>query len=168
MTDATDYIQSIDDLLDSFLEFDALGQRTEAKQAALAIVDAVSAFDAKVAWARRNLDRLPLNRNGRIRHEIYQGIVFPVLKAEFDRGNAEASYLLGKYWQNLIANRASYMQMGEPSARCFFRLAFQFEPSSERYQRAYQTRFADGPYNKQTKHPVSSPLQKMLAASLSA
>lgn len=144
MTEAKDYIQSIDDLLDSFLEHDALGKKTEAKQAALAIVDAVSDFDAKVAWTRRNLDRLPLNRACRIRNEIYQGIVFPALKAEFDRGDAEASYLIGKYWQNLIANSARYTQMGEPPARDFFRLAFECKPSSHRYREAYLNAVVSG------------------------
>ncbi|MEO9684003.1 MAG: hypothetical protein ABJF86_18640 [Tateyamaria sp.] len=105
----------------------------------MAIIDAVPSLDAKTVWTQNNLDRLPLNRTNRIRHEIYESIVFPVLKAKFGRDEPDASYLLGKYWQNLVTMRSLSEQMNHRSATDFFRIAFELEPSSVRYRHAYLT-----------------------------
>ncbi|MEM8978836.1 MAG: hypothetical protein AAGD04_05090 [Pseudomonadota bacterium] len=144
MAETIDNTQSSNVLLVSFLEFERLGLKKDAKQAALAIVDAVSTYDDKVAWTRNNLHKLQFNRGGRIRHEIFAGIIFPVLKAEFENGDAEASYLLGKYWSNLFSIPAHYLQMGEPTSGDFFRIAFQIEPSSDRYRQAYLDALVSG------------------------
>ncbi|MEP5630457.1 MAG: hypothetical protein ABJP79_01095 [Tateyamaria sp.] len=132
-------IPQTDDLLDEFLKFDALGLKKEAKQIVLAIIDTVPSLDAKTVWTQNNLDRLPLNCSSQIRHEIYESIVFPVLKAEFSRDEPDASYLLGKHWQNLVTMRSLSEQMDHRSATDFFRIAFELEPSSVRYRHAYLT-----------------------------
>ncbi|MDC0658751.1 hypothetical protein N6L27_12135 [Leisingera sp. SS27] len=129
--------QSADDALEQFLRFDALGLRQKSKQAVLKLVEAVSSLEAKTVWTHNYLEQLPLNGSGRIRHEIYEDIVFPALQSGFDRGEAEASYLLGKYAQNLYARPALREQMEQRSEVDFFRLAFQGAPSSEKYRRAY-------------------------------
>lgn len=143
MTEPSENIHSTDQLLEQFLRFDALGLKREAKQAVLAIVEAVSGLDAKKTWVQNHLDRLPVNRASRIRHEIFEHIVFPALKAGFDRGDPEASYLLGKYSQNLSSKRALFEQMGGRSATDLFRAAFQNDSNSVRYRRAYLSSLID-------------------------
>lgn len=137
MTEPSDNIHSADQLLEQFLHFDALGLKREARQAVLAIVDAVSSLDAKKTWVQNHLDRLPLNRASRIRHEIFEHIVFPVLKAGFDRSDPEACYLLGKYSHNLYSSRVLFEQLGGRFATDFFRTAYQHDSDSVRYRRAY-------------------------------
>ncbi|NSY41132.1 hypothetical protein [Leisingera sp. ANG59] len=124
--------QSTDEKLDQFLRFDALRLKRKSKQAVLELVGAVSSLEAKKVWARKYLKRLPLNGAGRIRHEIYEVIVFPALKAGFDQGDPEATYLLGKYMQNLHERPTLLNQLEWRSAADFFRLAFQGAPSSDR------------------------------------
>lgn len=137
MTEPTENIHSTDQLLEQFLRSDALGLKRESRQAVLAIVDAVSSLDAKKTWVQNHLHRLPLNRASRIRHEIFEHIVFPVLKAGFDRSDPEACYLLGKYSQNLYSKRDLFEQLGGRFETDFFRTAFQHDSNSVRYRRAY-------------------------------
>ncbi|WP_322888830.1 MULTISPECIES: hypothetical protein [unclassified Yoonia] len=144
MTEPAENNNATDDLLEQFLHFDALGLKKESKQAVLAIIDIVHSLDAKVAWTQNNLDRLQWNRRSRIRHEFYEAIIFLALKADFDRGDPEASYLLGKYAQNLYSSPSLHAQIGQRSAMDFFRIAFQSAPSCVRYRRAYLCSLLNG------------------------
>lgn len=144
MTEPKDNKKTTDELLEQFLRLEALGLKQESKQAVLAILDAVHSLDARVTWTRNNLDRLRFNGASRIRHEIYEIIVFPALKAEFDRGDPEASYLLGKYVNNLYESRPLHEQLDQRSATDFFRIAFQSAPRCVRYRRAYLSSLLGG------------------------
>lgn len=137
MAEPTDDIQLADELLERFLHFEAIGLKEEATQTVLAIVDTLSSLEAMNAWTRNNLHRLPINKASRIRHELYERIIFPALKADFERGDPEASYLLGEHIQNLYSSHTLMEEIGQRSSRDFFRIAFQRDPSSVRYQRAY-------------------------------
>lgn len=137
MVDPSDPIQSGQDLFEQYLNFDALGMRKEAKRAVDALVDTLSDAQAKEAWTRTNLHRLARNSASRVRHEIFRHIVFPTIKAAYDRGDAEARYLFGKYSQNLYSDRALFDQMGGRVAMDFFEEAFHADPNSVLYQDAF-------------------------------
>ena len=137
MTSTRETEQSAEELFEQFLKFDALGMRKEAKRAACALVKEVSDSTAKDRWTKSNLSRMPRNGARRVRHEIFKEIVFPSLKAAFDRGEAEASYLFGEYSQNLYSDRVLFNQLDQRTALDFFREAFASDPSSTRYQSAY-------------------------------
>ncbi|WP_306114107.1 MULTISPECIES: hypothetical protein [unclassified Roseovarius] len=137
MTSKGETKQHAEELFEQFLKFDALGMRKEAKRAVSALIKEVSDNAAKDRWTKVNLSRMPRNRASRVRHEIFKEIVFPSLKAAFDRGEAEASYLFGKYSQNLYSDRALFNQLDQRTALELFREAFDSDPSSTRYQSAY-------------------------------
>ena len=111
--------------------------RKEAKESALHLVASVCGSNAEEAWTRDNLHLLPLNRAGRIRHEIFQFIVFPPLKSGMERGEPEASYLLGKHIQNLYSDDALYRQIDYRSKTELFQEAYVGNPSSPQYRDAY-------------------------------
>lgn len=129
--------KSADELFEQFLKFEKLGLRKEAKKVVTALVEDVCDDAAKIAWTKSNLHRLPRNKNSRIRHEIFKEIVFPSLKAAFDCGDAESSYLFGIYSQNLYSDSDLFDQMGQRTDLDFFKRAFETVPSSEQYESAY-------------------------------
>ncbi|WP_432201219.1 hypothetical protein ACRAQ7_03105 [Erythrobacter sp. W53] len=131
------------DLFADFLHADAQGLRVDAKRAATALVNSVSTQDDKIAWTLANLERLQTNGASRIRHEIYEGIVFPALKARFECGDPEASYQLGRTWQNFISKPCFTEELGWYSAEDFYRIAYQKEPGSLRYERALLERLLE-------------------------
>lgn len=137
MTLPLDKCQSTEDMLQKFLCYNALGLRQEAKRAVSALVNSFPNLESKKVWTLDNLDRIPKNYESCIRHEIYENIIFPVLKDGFERGDPKASYLLGEYSQNLYKNRSLFEQMDERTEIDFFRIAFISEPKSVQYQRAY-------------------------------
>lgn len=137
MGDAPDGMDLQEELLEQFLRFDKLGMRREAREAVLNLVASVCGSNAEDAWTRDNLDRLPLNNASRIRHEIFQSVVFPSLKAKVERGDPEASYLLGKHFQNLISDSALHERIGYRSNTELFRDAYNSNPSSAKYGGAY-------------------------------
>ena len=54
-----------------------------------------------------------------------------------ERGEPEASYLLGKHAQNLYSDDALWKQIGYRSMTELFREAYDTNPSSSRYRSAY-------------------------------
>lgn len=137
MHQQTENMKTSEKLLASLLEFERLGLRVKAKEAAYALIEALPSLNDKDAWTRANLHTLPTNGQSRIRHEIYDGIVFPALRAGYERNDPEAFYLLGKTWQNFISGDVFAKQIGFHSSEFFFERAYQVDPSSERYKRAF-------------------------------
>lgn len=129
--------QSAEELFEQFLRYDALGMRKKAQSAVFALIKDIPDDVAKDAWTKENLSRMPRNKAGRVRHEIFKEIVFPSLKKAFDRGDAEASYLLGLHSQNLHSDRTLHSQVDQCTELDFFRKAFESDANSTRYQSAY-------------------------------
>jgi len=137
MDDPPDRAENSKELFERFLRYEKLGMRNEAKKSALDLVASVCGSNSEETWTRDNLHQLPLNGAGRIRHEIFQYIVFPSLKAAMEQVDPEASYLLGKYVQNLYSDDTLWKQVGYRSKTELFREAYDASPNSPRYRGAY-------------------------------
>ena len=126
-----------EDLFEHYVRLTALGMRQEAKEVVAKIVASVSDSDEQERWTSKHLDQLPTNGKGCIQYDLYRYIVFPSLRRAFDRGEAEASYLLGNYWNNLVSDQRLFEQAERRGRTDFFRIAFSADPSSERYRSSY-------------------------------
>lgn len=151
--------EHFEELFERFLRFDKLSIRKEAKESALDLVASVCGSNAEETWTQDNLHRLPLKGAGRIRHEIFEFIVFPSLKAGMERGEPEASYLLGKHVQNLYSDDALHKAVGYRSETQLFQEAYDANPNSPQYRNAYRGSVLDNLYFAFHEWPSGLPIE---------
>lgn len=130
-------LQNSEKALAAFLDYEARGLRDKAKAAARALILSLPSLDDKDRWTRQNLQGLPINRHGCIRHEIYEDIILPALWARYEQNDPEAAFLLGTTWRNLVASRERFKRLGYISDIQLFESAHTAEPGSDRYRLAY-------------------------------
>jgi hypothetical protein len=111
-----------------FLAARKAGLRDEAKVAISQFVESFAGFAEKEAWTRQFLSTLPPGE--RVRHELYERVIFPVLLAGHDRLDPWSIYWLGETAQNLYRAWPLYKQLGAPPIQRLFKEAYALAPSS--------------------------------------
>lgn len=124
-------------LFERFLEANKKGLKVEAKETAKALVASFKSVEEKEDWTTKNLDLLETNGAGRIRQELFGGIVYPALAKGAERGEPEAFYRLGKLWRNLLTDPVLGPQMRYAREEDYFRRAHEIEPENSKYRQGY-------------------------------
>lgn len=120
---------------DQFSEFEKLGLADKAKQAVEAFVASVTSVEESRDWVFAQLPRLPRNRSGRIRHEIYVGVIFPVLFEGYRQGSARSKYWLATTHLNLLSAPGCHERIAHAGPKRLLQEALK----SDRKNRQYQT-----------------------------
>ncbi|MDO6727246.1 hypothetical protein Q4544_09905 [Cognatishimia sp. 1_MG-2023] len=87
----------------AYLEFASLGLRAQAKTAVKALIRSLPSQNEKETWVLKHFDELRalVRVRGRIQHDIYLQIVFPAIRASFEKGDPEAMFMLAITWENV-------------------------------------------------------------------
>ena len=115
-----------------YLELDAVGKH---KQAKIAIQDFVNSFEdveEKADWTFDYLSCFKPNSNSRMRHEVYEGIVFPVLLNGFKQNDVDCMFWLGVTIQNLFSAKHLHGQINFLGGYELFEKAYQLHPTSKK------------------------------------
>ena len=123
-------------LYEDYLHWQSLGVKAKATAALRAFLDSFPDLAAKAAWTDANLEKLRINRHARIRHELFEEVIFPVLLSRFKTGDPEAMYQLARYAQNLGSAEHLDKQMGIASTRDLLQRAHEAAPHDDRYRKA--------------------------------
>lgn len=124
---------------DHFKKFETLldaGRKVDAKRALEEFLASASSESDKENWVFANLPNLKLNRASRIRHEVFEEIVFPVLLRGFQQGYPWHQYWLGRLEQNLITSKRHWSAVGYISDTELFRRAYLQESENDEYRKA--------------------------------
>lgn len=90
-------------LFEKYTELNAVGRKSEAKAAMVQFVASFASLGEKQAWSRDHLQSLEINGGGRVRHELYEGVIFPALLEGYRRNDAWSLFWLAKTIQNLFS-----------------------------------------------------------------
>ena len=90
----------------------------------------------KKAWTYKNLLNVDKNRASRIRHEIYDGIAFPVLLDGCKRKDPECCYLMGMTYSNLTNYMGSADGIEDISRIELLKIAYSADPTSQKFRLA--------------------------------
>lgn len=118
-----------------FLECEARGLRREAKEAVAAFIASFKDEREVRDWVWAALPRLETNRHARIRHELFEHLVFPVLKRGFEAGDIESTLWLGRLIQNLYQAPALYAGIGYVTDVQLLRRCHELDPSHDEARR---------------------------------
>lgn len=105
------------------------GRKAEATAALHRFLASFGPDDDRALWVREYLEAGDYGH--RIRHEIYQTLVFPVLLEGYRRGDAWSAYWLGRTAQNLYTAPALHAQVSDKAEQQLFAEAYDREPREE-------------------------------------
>lgn len=125
-----------DDLFQDYLAFERDGLRTQARDAVTRFVASLPSFEQKATWTFANLPTLARNRASRIRHELYDGIILPVLLEGYHRKDPECFYLMGMTYQNLLGYMGRNGKLDYIGHVDLLKRAYLAEPRSQKYRLA--------------------------------
>ncbi|WDA40218.1 hypothetical protein [Erythrobacter sp. BLCC-B19] len=123
-------------LYEEFLRWQSLGAKAKATAALRAFLDSFPDFAAKAKWTNANLEKLHTNRHARIRHELFEEVIFPVLISRIEAGDPEAMFQLARHDQNLFGATHLWKQMEYVSPRELLQRAHEAAPHEDRYRKA--------------------------------
>lgn len=110
------------------------GRKKDAKQAVLLFVNSFTSLNEMREWSYAYLPKRETNHASRIRHELYEHIIFPVLLDGFNDGDPLSFYWLAATAQNLMGSSKLHKQIGYISPDELFKSAYESEPNSPRFQ----------------------------------
>lgn len=109
------------------------GRRNEAREAVTAFVASFQSLDEKRQWVRGYLESGDFGH--KIRYEIYEGLVFPVLLAGFRSNDVWSVLWLARTVQNLYSMPALHSAIAYKTEFGLLKEAYAQEPSPEVQER---------------------------------
>ena len=87
-----------------YLKYEQMGLKSKTKGCLKDFINSFENYKEKELWAIEYLPKLEFNENSRIRNEIYEEIIFPVLLEGYNNKNIELMIWIVKLIQNLYQN----------------------------------------------------------------
>jgi len=87
-----------------YLQYKNMGIRSEATKAIIKFVDSFENYAEKESWTLEYLPKLYLDCNGRVRNELFEEIVFPVLLNGYNNKKVSLMIWLAKLSDNYYQN----------------------------------------------------------------
>lgn len=120
-----------------FKELESKGLKDEAKGALRIFIESFGSDKEKETWVWNNIESLHGHYYGRIRHEIFESLVFPCLIKGYKAGEARAAFWLGQLSQNFYQSQALHQQLNWITELQLYEKAYQAEPSNQVYKNSY-------------------------------
>jgi hypothetical protein len=99
------------DYFNEYLDSEAKGLKTKAKECVNKFIRSFENYSEKESWTMEYLSTLEMNRNGRVRNELFEEIIFPVLLDGYNRKNVFLMVWLAKLNQNYHQNHRIWEKM---------------------------------------------------------
>ena len=117
------------ELYEQFISLKEMGRRAEAKVVLDEFIASFQSFGEKAVWVRAFLERQEFE--DKIRHEIYEQLVFPVLLEGYSRKDVWSVFNLAKTSQNLYAAKSLHAVVEFRSEFQFLIEAYELEPTEQ-------------------------------------
>lgn len=117
------------ELYERFLMLRNSGRKPQAKVALDEFINSFENFEEKAVWVREFLDTEEFGH--KVRHEIYEHLVFPVLLAGYEQKEAWSLLNLAKTSKNLYASKSLHAAVDFKSEFQFLTEAYEIEPTEE-------------------------------------
>ncbi len=115
---------------EDFIASQEVGLKQDAKRAIDAFVRSFTSISQKRAWVQKNIETLSFGNRYRIRHELYIGVIFPVLYEGYMRQDAWGKMWLSKTIQNLYNAKVLWEKIEYKSDLLLAREAYELDRQS--------------------------------------
>ncbi len=111
-----------------FIELDNKGIKKKAKLALSEFINSFLSFEEKEKWTYEYLPKLQENHHSRIRHELYEEVIFPVLLDGFRKRQVKAMHWIVKTMQNLYSAQELYKEIDYKSPFEIIKECYEIDP----------------------------------------
>ena len=116
-------------LHEQFVNLKNVGKKEEARRALNAFIASFDSFEEKRVWTKIFLKTEGYDH--KIRYELYEQIVFPVLLDGYEKRDVWSTLWLARTLQNCCSSKKLYEQIEFKSPHRLFREAYDLEPNEE-------------------------------------
>ena len=120
--------------IEHYQEFRELEEKGLKKQASKALRDFISSFEngkEKEGWVWEYLPKLQANKHLRIRHEIFHELVYPTLKAGYEKSDFDSTLWLGKLAQNIYQAQQLHEELDWVSEFDLYKKCYEIDPRND-------------------------------------
>jgi hypothetical protein len=113
-----------------YLYYKEIGMKDKAKEAVENFVKSFESHTEKELWTTEYLVKLENDSNGRIRNELFEEIIFPVLWAGYNKKDIKSMIYLAKLSQNYYQNNNIFKKMDYKTDLQIIKEAYELEPDN--------------------------------------
>jgi hypothetical protein len=121
----------------SYLKYERMGIKAETKKQLHNFISSFENHEEKIVWTIEYLPKLEFNNNSRIRNELFEEIVFPVLLEGYTNKNVKLMVWMAKLIQNLYQNKKLWEKINYDSDLNIIRECYELEPDNNEISDLY-------------------------------
>ena len=114
-----------------FKEYEEKGLKKQASSSVRAFIASFENGNEIEEWVWKYLPELETNRHSRIRHEIFQELVYPVLKRGYEQDDFSSTLWLGKLAQNLYQAQQLHEELAWATELSLFNKCYEIDPKND-------------------------------------
>ncbi|MDR1338785.1 MAG: hypothetical protein LBK58_01840 [Prevotellaceae bacterium] len=115
---------------DEYIHYKNTGIKSKAKELIRKFIDSFENYAEKEQWTVEYLPKLEMDSNGRIRNELFEEIIFPVLLNGYNNRNTFLMIWLAKLKQNYYQNAGVWKKMNYKTEVEIIRECYELEPDN--------------------------------------
>lgn len=115
---------------DEYLKYEQLGIKAKEKECMERFINSFETYDEKEAWTIEYLPKLKTNGNSRIRHELFEKIIFPVLLEGYYNRNVKSMVWMVRTIRNLYQNKQLWEKTNYVLGWDLIRECYKIEPDN--------------------------------------
>lgn len=120
-----------------FLTCQQQGLKKPAAEAVRQFIDSFETDAEKSDWVWAYLPSLPINGQARIRHELFNELIFPLLFNGWRNEDWQSTLWLGKLMNNVYQTETLHRAMGYTTDIQLFQQCYQWQPNHPDVRQAY-------------------------------
>jgi len=113
-----------------YLHFKNIGIKPKAKEAIEKFIKSFYNYSEKESWTLEYLPKLDYDSNGRIRNELFEDIIFPVLLDGYNNKNIQLMIWLVKLNQNIYQNNRIWKKIDYKSKLDIIEECYSIDPDN--------------------------------------
>ena len=114
-----------------YLEFEKKGLKKQAKTLLYKFIDSFSNYEEKRKWTFEFLPFLEKNQHSKIRHELYENIVFPVLLDGYNNHDVISMHWMAKTINNIYSSKILSKKIGDKTDVQIIKECYKIDPLNE-------------------------------------
>ena len=114
-----------------FREFEEKGLKKQASKSLRAFISSFENNEEIKEWVWEYLPKLERNRHSRIRHEIFNELVYPILKSGYENNDFSSTLWLGKLAQNIYQAQKLHEELDWVTELGLYNKSHKLDPSSD-------------------------------------
>jgi hypothetical protein len=116
------------EFFNEYLKYEQLGIKSKTKECLHGFINSFENDSEKELWAIEYLPTLEFNKHGRIRNELFEEIIFPVLLKGYNNKNVKLMIWMVKLIQNLYQNSKLSKEINYASDLDLIRECYKLDP----------------------------------------